>query len=337
MRKIEAIVLLLIAAGVVVLNLGFKDWVDAQRTDSNLEIKDASQKESGDGGNVFARAVDEIAEIVKPDSVTVLMLGLDKSKVLADINIVAHLDTTTNKVKLISIPRDLFIDFREEGFKAIKADNATIGMTYCKLTEVYSYAGRGAKGRETMRRVAEAVTGLDIDYVASVDTGGFNDIIDAVGGVDFYVPQDMNYEDPYQDLYIHLEEGQQRLDGDKAEQLVRFRKYKGELPPDVQRMQVQQNFLRALTSQLLATRDLASIQELITVAYDMVKTDMDLLTILRYGEYVMGEDIGELLGTSDMLIIPSESQRIQMGEFRPWFEVWDKDEAHLAVKDLMGE
>ena len=35
--------------------------------------------------------------------------------------------------------------------------------------------------------------------------------MDAVGGVEFDVPRDMNYDDPYQDLHIHLEEGLQVL------------------------------------------------------------------------------------------------------------------------------
>lgn len=336
MRKIEAIVLLLIAAVVVVLNMGLKDYILDSRGTRTLTLDGEVAEEPTKSNSVFAQAAEEIEEIVKPKSVTVLMLGLDKSKSLADINIVAHLDTETNKVKLISIPRDLFIDFREGDLAQIKSDHG-VGMYYCKLTEVYSYAGKGKDGRETMKEVAQVVTGLEIDFVASVDTGGFNEIIDAVGGVDFYVPQDMDYEDPYQDLYIHLKEGQQVLDGDKAEQLVRFRKYSGGLPPDVQRMQVQQAFLQALTSQLLATRNLKQLTELITVSYDMVKTDMDLLSIIRYAEYVLGEDIAQLLGSSDMVIIPSESQRIQMGEFNPWFEVWDAEEAHSLVQSIMAE
>lgn len=337
MKKIEFLILLIVAGAVVYLNLGLKDWVGGRNetVDQVIASGDAVSKEEG-SKNVFASAGELVDEIVKPDSVNVLLLGLDKSKVLADINIVAHLDTDTNRVKLISIPRDLFIDFREDGFDDVKK-GSKITINYCKLTEVYSNAGRSKAGQKAMKEVAEVITGLDIDYVASVDTGGFSDIIDAIGGVDFYVPQDMDYEDPYQDLYIHLKEGQQVLDGEKAEQLVRFRKYTGDIPPDIHRMMVQQDFLKALSGQLLSTRNLKQITELITVAYDMVKTDMDLIAMIRYAEYVLGEGVTELMGSSDMVIIPSTSERIQVGEFNPWFEVWDRHEALLVVEKLMEE
>ncbi len=339
MRKIEAFILVLVAGLVIFMNMGLANWVKGDGDDTGTgqdQVSAAEPDESTENTGLIDAAGDLVNKIVKPDSLNVLIVGLDKSKVLADIDIVAHLDTETNKVKLISVPRDLYIDFREEGFDEVKANNSHIKINYCKLTEVYSNAGRGEEGLQSMKEVISVVTGLEIDYVAAIDTGGFSEIVDIVGGVDFNVPQDMDYEDPYQDLYIHLDEGMQHLDGDKAEQLVRFRKYTGSVPPDKQRMHVQQDFLKALSKQMLAIRDFDQIKDLITTCYDMVKTDMPLLSIIRYADYVFKQDVTELLASSDMIIIPSSSERIQMGEFNPWFEVWDRDEVLQAVEEVIS-
>ena len=56
-----------------------------------------------------------------------------------------------------------------------------------------------------------------------VKTEALIEMVDVIGGVWFDVPIDMVYDDPTQDLHINLKAGYQKLDGDKAEQLLRFR------------------------------------------------------------------------------------------------------------------
>lgn len=336
MRKIEIIVLLAIAGLVVVANLGLKDWVNGKNESLIKGSVSAQDVVEGKGDSFFAVASEVIEVIVKkPDTVNVLLIGFDKSKALADINIVAHINTASNSVKLISIPRDLFIDFRQTPFSEIKANNSDLSINYCKLTEVYYYAGKGERALDDMKAIASGVTGLDISYVAAVNTNGFNDIIDIVGGVDFYVPQDMYYSDPYQDLLINLKEGQQLLNGDKAEQLVRFRKYGGDTPPDKQRMKVQHDFLRALSSQMLSIKSLSTIKELMTKAYEMIETDASLLTMIDYAEYILGQDLSELLAAEDMIIVPSSGER--MGELNLWYEAWNEEEVKAVVNALIDK
>ena len=69
----------------------------------------------------------------------------------------------------------------------------------------------------------ENLTGINIDYYITVKTSALIEIVDAIGGVDFDVPINMDYDDDTQDLHIHLKAGQQKINGEKAEQLVRFR------------------------------------------------------------------------------------------------------------------
>ncbi len=335
MKKTELFVLLMVAVAVVGMNIGIKDYMSG-KTEA-LHLVRAEEETVAEDENKFIAAANGVIEAIipTPEPLNILLIGLDKSKALADINMVVHMDTEANKLKLISLPRDLFIDFRHEKFSAIKAGNPKISINYCKLTEVYSNAGHKEQALQDMKAVASGITGLEIDYVAAVDTNGFVDIVDILGGVDFYVPQNMDYEDPFQDLYIHLKEGQQHLDGDEAEQLVRFRKYGGDVPPDKQRMKVQQDFLKELSKKVLEINSFAQVKDLITKGYAMIKTDIGILTILEYSEYTLSQDISELLSGGDMIIIPSTGER--MGELNLWYENWDQDEAELIVNQLLED
>ena len=78
------------------------------------------------------------------------------------------------------------------------------------------YAGGGADGMERLASRLHSLLGFPVDGYVLVDLEAFKKTVDLVGGVDFDVPQDMNYEDASQDLYIHLKKGLQHLDGEKA-------------------------------------------------------------------------------------------------------------------------
>ena len=86
------------------------------------------------------------------------------------------------------------------------------------------------------------------DY-AMVNFDVFARVVDLFGGVDFDVPVDMDYEDPYQDLYIHLKAGEQHLNGEEALQVMRFRS--GYAMADLERVNVQRNFVQAAMDQWL--------------------------------------------------------------------------------------
>ena len=326
MRKIEWLILLAVAIIAIVGNLQFKSYMDQRRQGSSDEDKTilsmANEKDT--------EAQDEPKV---PDSLNVLVVGLDKSKSLADINMIAHLDTETNTVKLISIPRDLYIDFREPDFATVKENHPKIKSNFSKLTEVYGRAGGKDDGLQAIKEVVEIVTNLEIDNVVSVDTNGFVNIVDAVGGVEYDVPQKMFYEDPYQNLYINLEAGLQLLDGDKAEQLVRFRKYKGDTPPDIQRIQVQQDFLRVLSEKILSTRNVGQITKLATTCFGMVNTDMSLFKMIEYVEYVMNQGVSQLIASKDMGVVPTYSEKSTVtGQ---WFEMWDSQAVNQYISDFM--
>ena len=138
----------------------------------------------------------------------ILICGTDGDGYRTDTIIVAHLDANTHTVALLSIPRDTPV--------------ATGGGGLMKINSVY--AGGGTDGMERLASRLHSLLGFPVDGYVLVDLEAFKKTVDLVGGVDFDVPQDMNYEDASQDLYIHLKKGPQHLDGEKAMELVRFRK-----------------------------------------------------------------------------------------------------------------
>ena len=117
---------------------------------------------------------------------------------------------------------------------------------------------------------------IPIDYYAQANINGFRGIVDAIGGVDLTVPEDMDYDDPYQDLHIHLKKGYQHLDGDKAEQFVRYRRYYN---GDVGRLDAQKIFMDAFLDKLIKVgpSKITTIMEVI---------DENLYTSVTFGQLV---------------------------------------------------
>ena len=128
-------------------------------------------------------------------------------------------------------------------------------------------------GAQNVLKELNELTGLDIKYYLKVDTEAFKVLVDKIGGVEFDVPIDMKYDSKRQDLHINLKAGKQKLDGDKAEQLVRFRHnndgttYSYEYGmEDLGRMRTQREFLKALAKQTLKVERIFQINEFIDIA-----------------------------------------------------------------------
>ena len=127
--------------------------------------------------------------------------------------------------------------------------------------------------------------GIPIDYYIHVDLQGFIALVDELDGVDIEVPLDMNYDDPTQNLHIHLNAGLQDIDGDKAMQLLRWRKnsdaygnvYGGYPNGDLGRIETQQAFLKAVIEKCLNSISLGTIPKMAQIFLDNVDTNGCLL------------------------------------------------------------
>ena len=213
------------------------------------------------------------------DPIQVLMMGVstDNGGKLTDTIMVASYDPKTQSASLLSIPRDTFVGKSESTASA-----------YDKINALYQ------KSPERTLEAVNSITGLDIKYYVVIDNQALIKLVDLIGGVEFEVPIDMDYDDKTQDLHIHLDKGLQTIDGEKAEQLLRFRhnnngtSYPSEYGDnDIGRMKTQRNFIIATIKQTLQPENVLKIKGIIDIAYEYVETNLDLSVIKDYVPYAV--------------------------------------------------
>ena len=217
---------------------------------------------------VLGQTQDEI-ENLEPFSA--LLLG--SSQNMTDTIMIFKYNPQTQNAYLISVPRDTFI-----------GDDKNSARAADKINSVYQ-----GKYPEKILAAVNKVTGLNLEYYVLVDTQALKALVDAIGGVYFDVPIDMKYTDKKQGLYIDLKAGYQLLDGDKAEQVVRFRhnqdgsSYSYEYGNnDTGRMKTQRNFLKAVIKQTLTPSNIVNIGKFIDIAETYVKTNISMDVLKKY-------------------------------------------------------
>ncbi len=188
----------------------------------------------------------------------ILVMGTDVGGQNSDSMMLVSVDHDDKAVDIMSIPRDTKIS------------------TYGYDTKIN--AAHAIGGEEESLEVVEELLGISIPYYISFDPSVFREVIDAIGGVYFDVPERMVYNDPFQDLYIDLYPGYQLLDGDKAEQLVRFRQYTF---GDMDRTSVQRDFVKAAVEQKLNMSLITKIDDLYEVFSERVITNMNLSEMIK--------------------------------------------------------
>ena len=217
--------------------------------------------------------------------IKVLILGVstDLDSELTDTIMVASYNPNTQKANLLSIPRDTFTGKNKSRATASQKINALYNIN---------------KNPEKTLEAVNELTGLDIQYYVVVKTEALIEVVDAIGGVEFDVPIDMKYDDPTQDLHIDLKAGLQKLDGNKAEQLLRWRHsntkngvmttYPSEYGnDDFGRMRTQRDFIVATMKQTLKPGNIFKIGQLLEIANKNVETNIELSLAKDYVPYAV--------------------------------------------------
>lgn len=184
----------------------------------------------------------------------ILLYGVDNDAGGSDTNMLMRFDAVNKTVDVVSLPRD------------------TLMSNGHKLNSSYNNGGT-----EKLRSNIEDMLGVPVDFYVSVDLKGFIALIDQIGGVEFDVPEDMDYDDPYQDLHIHFKKGLQHLSGQQSMEVVRFRHnndntgYGGR--QDLGRIGTQQAFLKTVAQKLMKLENVPAMAE---TFLKYVKTDLTL-------------------------------------------------------------
>ena len=254
----------------------------------------------------------------------VLLMGVSTDQegvALTDTIIVASYNPNTQKAVLLSIPRDSFTGTNVKRAKASDKINSIYNLTKDPM--------------ETVEAVNE-LTGLDLQYYAIVQTEALIELVDAVGPIQFDVPIDMNYDDVTQDLHIHLEAGVQEIDGEKAEQLLRFRhnndgtSYPTEYGDnDLGRMRTQREFLTAVIEQTVKLENITKLGSILDIANRNLITNLDFNLLKDYLPYAVEFNTENLLTESLPGSVPNLNQTNGVSVF-----VVDEDETAQLIKEL---
>ena len=266
---------------------------------------------------------EETLKDLKPIQVLLMGVSTDNGGKLTDTIIVATYDPKEQKASLLSIPRDTYI-----------GKNPVTGTGSEKINVLYK---KGPK--KTLEKVNE-LTGLDIQYYMVIENQALIELVDVIGGVDFNVPIDMNYDDKSQDLHIHLQKGMQPIDGNKAEQLLRFRKNNdGTTYPeeyggnDYGRMRTQREFMIETAKQTIKAKNILKIKDIIDIIYEYVETNLSIATIKDYVPYAINIDIN----TIQSVVLPGGSYGPTTTPAYPlWFFIADKKETAELIEELYG-
>lgn len=240
------------------------------------------------------------------DELRVLLLGVstDLGAKLTDTIMVASYNPKTQNAVLLSIPRDTFV-----------GKSKTSANSYDKINALFQ------KGPEKTLAAVNEITGLDIELYAVIDNDALIKVVDEIGGVEFDVPIDMKYDDPTQNLHINLKKGPQTIDGEKAEQLLRFRhnnngtSYSYEYGDnDIGRMRTQREFITATIKQTLQLKNATKLGKLLDIVYENVETNVKISDVKDYLPYALEFDM-ENLKTGAVPGAPSMINSISFFEY----------------------
>ena len=211
---------------------------------------------------------------------TFLLMGTDDGNGNADTLMVATYDVKEQKVGVVSIPRDTIVD--------------RSWSRYPKINGAYG----GGGGVERVRQEISRLLGIPIDFYIKVDIKAFVALIDELGGIDFEVPVDMDYDDPWQNLSIHYQKGMQHLSGQQALEVVRFR-HNNDMTgySDKGRMQTQQKLLTAVAKKVLSWDSLTKIKPFLEIFRQHVSTDLEADEIMYFASQALYMDLSSGLVT----------------------------------------
>ncbi len=244
---------------------------------------------------------------------TFLLAASDQSSGNADTIMVVSFDVKNQTVGVVSIPRDTLIDRK-----------------YPKINNTYAVGGISELSKEVSNLV-----GFPLDYYITVDIKAFKALVDAVGGVDFDVPIDMDYDDPTQDLHIHYKAGVQPLDGQQALEVVRFRKNNdgtGYSDSDVGRTHTQQKLLTAIARKVASWSGLSKFNRFVDIFSQYVKTDLSGTDITYFATQAVKVNLDHDLNTATL---PCGSGSVDYHGVS-WCYQLDKEKSLAIINELLN-
>ncbi len=250
---------------------------------------------------------------------TCLILGKDTVGDNTDVMMLTSFRVKEGKVSVLQIPRDTYFRYQDKGIK--------LGTLYSRLQSAAAKRGDASPKHSALKALCDTLTkhlAVPIDYYLLVDLQAVAGAVDAMGGVEIDVPCDMDYEDPAQDLFIHLRQGKQTLNGEKALQFLRFRS--GYITADIGRLDAQKLFVSALLQKLKEPGAMLGLIGQVPNLLGRVSTNADLSSSL----YFLGK-IGTLDAKS-ISLSTAAGESIQ-GKNGAWYYILNRESMLRALND----
>ena len=252
-------------------------------------------------------------------------------------------DTNEKTLRGLNLPRDTMVNVSTNSKRLNAVFNYNKGKD--KATQV-------EKGMAALKDQVANLTGITPNFYVIVEWEAIGELVDALGGVEFEVPFDMDYDDPYQDLHIHQKAGLRVLSGDDAMQVIRHRKNNdgSHSNGDVGRLKIQQDFLKAVAKKCLQPATFLKIPALAEVFTKNVTTDLTVGNILAFAQLAYGmnpeEDVSFVtapIGDSFLyrgaaLITLDETKLLEIlnGTMNPYHEEIEASDLQLVHRKSNG-
>ncbi len=292
-KNSEGVIIVLIIALFTLVAVAFGIWMVAKNFNPAKPVVDEELPIAGtltdtdDDGNRVVIPVEKDLYVRREGVYNFLLVGYDKAAGLTDVNMIAQFDVNTGKVSIVQLPRDTYARYNGNG-------------RYRKVNGAFGYF---KKDLAKLADYFEETLCIKIDFYASIDLAAFRNIVDIIDGVPMYVPRDMEYDDPEQDLYINLKEGFQTLNGEQAEQFVRFRK--GYIQADIGRTNAQKIFMTAFVKRFKEKVSVSTLTQIGTQMLKYAKTNMSLNDFVFFAKAALTIDLDNM----SMLTIPGQDIR----------------------------
>jgi len=209
------------------------------------------------------------ATLRREGTYTVLVVAKDQESGNTDTMMVGMLDTEKGELNVVSIPRDTLVNR---------------GWDTPKINAALSYTG----SVDGMLDNVSDLLGFRPDNYAVVNISAFVQIVDAIGGVTYDVPYNMDYDDPFQNLSIHFSKGVQWLSGSDAIKVVRWRQNNdGTNYGDIARIENQQKFLSTVARQVISLKNIPNIGTIINICTENLDTSLTGNNLMWYAERLL--------------------------------------------------
>lgn len=245
-------------------------------------------------------------------------LVVGESGNLTDTILVCSYDPKNQQAVMLSIPRDTFT-----------GKNKNKATAYNKINVLYH------ESPQKLLNAVNDITGLNLKYYVKIDTKSLRELVDTIGGVEFDVPMDMNYDDDDQNLHIHLKAGLQKLNGQQAEGVLRFRHnnngttYSDEYgQQDIGRMKTQRAFITTVLKNTLNFGNILKIGNFLDIIEKNVETNVQMSLIKDYIPYAL-EFNPDSIRAETLPGTPEKCNEV-------WLYIHNKTETEALIDELFG-